>query len=153
MASSGNSADSLLTKLGLQPVTRCSLAKFYVPALGVAGYSGLGYSVLNPDLVLRFSQNVDITNMFLGTSLVGMGSYIYTREHMKPARPVVRVMYSVTGALLFNFGSVLIWAVVKSVFGMNKVTQCTLAGTATGTALIIGGHVYLNFVDSQVAKK
>lgn len=54
MPGSGDSpADSALAKLGLQPITKCSLVKFYVPAFGVAAYTGLSVNVMNPGLVIR----------------------------------------------------------------------------------------------------
>lgn len=56
MAGSGNSdadCSSVLKKLGLQPVTRCSLAKFYVPAFGTASYTAMSVNVMNPSLVIK----------------------------------------------------------------------------------------------------
>ncbi|XP_008557660.1 uncharacterized protein LOC103578365 [Microplitis demolitor] len=153
MANSGNSsAESALTKLGLQPVTKCSLAKFYVPAFGVTAYTGLCLNVMNPNLITRIFPKTDVTNFFLGTSLVGAGSYIYTREHMKAAAKSARIIYSVAGAVLLNFGSVLLWAVVRSIVPPNPAA-CTIAGIGAGVAVIKAGHSYLEFVDSQVAKK
>jgi len=35
----------------------------------------------------------DITNFLLAGTLVGTGSYIYTREHMKTAPQSVRILY------------------------------------------------------------
>lgn len=55
MAGSGNSdaGCSILKKFGLQPVTRCSLAKFYAPAFGVASYTAMSVNVMNPSLVIK----------------------------------------------------------------------------------------------------
>lgn len=56
MAGSGNSdagCCSVLKKLGLQPVTRCSLAKFYMPAFGAASYIAMSVNVMNPSLVIK----------------------------------------------------------------------------------------------------
>lgn len=55
MAGSGDSssAGSALTKFGLRPVTKGSLVKFYIPAFGVAAYTGLSVNVMNPGLVIR----------------------------------------------------------------------------------------------------
>lgn len=44
---------SMLKKFGLQPVTRCSLAKFYVPAFGAASYTTMSVNVMNPTLVAK----------------------------------------------------------------------------------------------------
>ncbi|KAK0182059.1 hypothetical protein PV327_000230 [Microctonus hyperodae] len=153
MAGPGDSCTgSALAKLGLQPITKCSMAKFYVPALGVAAYTGLSINVMNPSLVGRIFPKTDVTNYLLGASLIGTGSYIYTREHMKAAPNSVRIGYSVAGALLLNFGSVLVWAVVRSIMPPNSAL-CTLAGVGTGLVAIKVGQNYLEFVDSQIAKK
>ncbi|XP_034934321.1 uncharacterized protein [Chelonus insularis] len=153
MAGSGDSpSDSILAKFGLQPVTRCSLTKFYIPAFGVASYTGLSVNVMNPQLVIRVFPKTDITNYLLGGALIGTGSYIYTREHLKSAHQCWRITFSFAGALLLNFGSVLVWAVVRSIIPPNPAL-CTIAGVGTGLLAIKAGHSYLQFVDSQIAKK
>ncbi|XP_011309624.1 uncharacterized protein [Fopius arisanus] len=153
MAGSGDSADSkALGKFGLRPVTKCSLVKFYAPCFGVGAYMGLSVNVMNPTLVMRVFPKVDITNFLLGGALLGTGSYLYTREHMRAAPTGARITYSITGALLLSFGSVLVWAVLRSIMLPNP-TVSTLAGLGTGLAAIKIGHNYLEFVDSQVAKK
>jgi hypothetical protein len=54
MASTRNGDScSILKKLGLQPVTRCSLAKFYAPAFGAASYTAMSVNVMNPSLVVK----------------------------------------------------------------------------------------------------
>ncbi|XP_063987745.1 uncharacterized protein LOC135167941 [Diachasmimorpha longicaudata] len=153
MAGSGDSPTSnVLGKFGLRPITKCSLAKFYAPSLGVGAYMGLSVNVMNPNLIMRVFPKVDITNFLLGGALVGTTSYLYTREHMKAAPTAVRITYSITGALLLSFGSVLVWAVLRSIIPPNA-TVSTIAGLGTGLAAIKIGHSYLEFVDSQVVKK
>ena len=153
MADAGSAnAGTVLQKLGLKPITRCSLAKFYVPAFGVASYTALSVNVMNPSLVIRVFPKKDITNFLLGSALLGTGSYIYSREHMKSASTSVRVAYSAAGAVLLSFGSVLVWAVLRSIVPPNP-TLCTLAGIGSGLAFIKVGSSYLSFVDGQVQKK
>ena len=153
MADAGSAnAGTVLQKLGLKPITRCSLLKFYVPAFGVASYTALSVNVMNPSLVIRVFPKKDITNFLLGSALLGTGSYIYSREHMKSASTGVRVAYSAAGAVLLSFGSVLVWAVLRSIVPPNP-TLCTLAGIGSGLAFIKVGSSYLSFVDGQVQKK
>ncbi|KZC10728.1 PREDICTED: uncharacterized protein LOC107188865 [Dufourea novaeangliae] len=153
MAAAGSTnAGTIFQKLGLKPITKCSLVKFYVPAFGVTSYTALSVNVMNPSLVIRIFPKKDITNFLLGSALVGTGSYIYTREHMKKAPTSVRIAYSTAGAVLLSFGSVLVWAVLRSVIPPNP-TLCTLAGIGSGLALIKVGSSYLNFVDEQTQKK
>ncbi|XP_015115718.1 uncharacterized protein LOC107040241 [Diachasma alloeum] len=153
MAGSGDSPTSkALGKFGLRPITKCSLAKFYAPSFGVGAYMGLSVNVMNPNLLMRVFPKVDLTNYLLGSALLGTGSYLYTREHMKVAPMGVRITYSITGALLLSFGSVLIWAVLHSIIPSNP-TVSTIAGLGTGLAAVKIGHSYLEFVDSQIVKK
>ncbi|XP_043272726.1 uncharacterized protein [Venturia canescens] len=153
MAGTGNSEPvSIMSKLGLQPVTKCSLVKFYVPAIGVGSLTALSVNVMNPDLIIRLFPKRDITNVLLGSALVGTASYIYTRDHLKTAPTCMRITYSATGAVLLSFGSVLAWAVLRSIVPPNP-TLCTVAGIGSGLALIKIGSSYLDFVDQQVVKK
>jgi len=50
---------------------------------------------------------------------------------------------------MFTFGSVLLWAVLRSVLPQNMVV-CSLIGISSGITLIRVGQNYLHFVDSQL---
>lgn len=135
--------------MGLVPVTPCSLAKVYAPAIGVASYSLLSLHVMNPNFAIRVGpNNNDLTNAFLTTALLGTSSYIYTRNHMKTAPGWLRVAYSATGSVLLIFGSVLGWALMRSIIPPNPVA-CSVVGLGSGIAFIKIGHSYLNFVDEK----
>ncbi|XP_012226913.1 uncharacterized protein [Linepithema humile] len=148
----GCNAGAILKKLGLRPVTRCSLAKFYVPAFGAASYTAMSVNVMNPSLVIKVFPRRDITNFLLAGTLIGTASYIYTREHLQSATPRQKVLYSATGAILLSLGSVLLWAVIRSIVPPNPIC-CTVAGVGSGVALLKIGSSYLEFVDGQIAKK
>ncbi|XP_015186331.1 PREDICTED: uncharacterized protein LOC107071663 [Polistes dominula] len=145
----GTNVGSVLKKLGLRPVTKCSLVKYYLPAFGVASYTALSVNVMNPSLVIRIFPKRDITNVLLFSALAGTGSYIYTREHMVKAH-YQRLLFSGTGALLLTFGSVLMWAVLRSIVPPSP-TLCTLIGISSGLLVIKIGSDYMNFVDNSVA--
>ncbi|EZA59145.1 hypothetical protein X777_15786 [Ooceraea biroi] len=158
MGSAGNGdagCCSILKKLGLQPVTRCSLAKFYAPAFGAASYTAMSVNVMNPSLVVKVFPRRDITNLLLVGALTGTGMYLYTREHMKTHRLFLiclNLLFSAAGAVLLSFGSVLVWAVLRSIVPPNPVL-CTIAGVGTGVAFLKIGTSYIEFVDGQIAKK
>lgn len=156
MSNPGNTNEGgcckFMQKLGLQPVTRCSLAKFYAPAFGAISYSAMSVNVMNPSLVVKVFPKRDITNFLLAGTLLGTGSYIYTREHIKSASERMKVLYSVTGAVLLSFGSVLLWAVLRSIIPPNPAL-CTIAGVGSGLALMKVTTCYLEFVDGQIVKK
>ncbi|XP_003704139.1 uncharacterized protein LOC100883330 [Megachile rotundata] len=153
MAAAGSTnSGTIFQKLGLKPITKCSLVKFYAPAFGVASYTALSINVMNPSLVVRVFPKKDITNFLLGSALIGTGSYIYTRDHMRNATYDAKLLYSATGAVLLSFGSVLIWAVLRSMVPPNP-TLCTILGIGSGLTFIKIGSSYLDFVDGQIQKK
>lgn len=153
MESAGKSdVNSILQKYGLVPVTKCSLAKVYAPAIGVVSYSMLSLNVMNPNLALRILPNKDLTNVLLATAFLGTTSYMYTRDHMKLSPECMRVIYSASGSVLLIFGSVLGWAVMRSIIPPNPVLS-SLLGLGSGIAFIKIGSSYLNFVDEQVNRK
>ncbi|KAG7207373.1 hypothetical protein KM043_009034 [Ampulex compressa] len=153
MAGTGDSSvGTIMDKLGLKPVTKCSLAKFYLPAFGVASYGAMSVNVMNPSIIVSLFPKKDVTNFFLGSALLGTGSYLYTREHMKSAQPCLRIVYSATGAVLLTFGSILLWAVLRSIVPPNPAL-CTITGIGSGLVIIKIGSSYLEFLDGQVVKK
>lgn len=142
---------TILEKFGLRPITPCNLARFYGPAFGVVNYTLLSVKVMNPNLTIRVFPEKD-TAILMWSTLLGTGSYIYTREHMKKAAVPKRLMYSAAGALFLSFGSVLIWAVLRSVLPSQPVF-CTIAGIGSGAFIIGISRDYLTFVDGQVKKQ
>lgn len=67
---------------------------------------------------------------------------------MKKASTYYRIMYSVYGALLFNFGSVLLWAVTKTLLPESNIVRTIFALSSSFCMLTIGKE-YLDFVDNK----
>lgn len=80
---------------------------------------------------------------------LGVGLYLFNKRHMKHAQMPYRVAYSVFGSVIFNFGSVLLWATCKSILPDNSSLK-TLFGLISGCGLLFIGHKYVEFVDSKV---
>jgi uncharacterized membrane protein len=57
--------------------------------------------------------------------------------------------FSTFGSVIFTFGSVLLWAVLRNALPKN-MALCSLIGLSSGITLIGVGRNYLNFVDSQL---
>lgn len=57
--------------------------------------------------------------------------------------------FSAFGAVVFSLGSVLIWAILRSVVPQN-VGLCTVCGIGSGFALIKIGRNYTDHLDSLV---
>ncbi|ENN70944.1 uncharacterized protein LOC109544841 [Dendroctonus ponderosae] len=142
---------SACSKLGLKPLTSQNLLFYYAPAQGVLSYTALSVNVMNPSLVLRVFPKRDITNILLFNALLGSGLYLYNRPHLAVLPPKEKLLYSAFGAVTFSLGSVLIWAIIRSVVPQN-VALCTACGIGSGLALIKIGTSYANSVDSLVPK-
>ena len=61
--------------------------------------------------------------------------------------------FSITGSALFTFGSVLIWAVIRSSVPKDQAGISTLLGLASGFAIVRLTTDYFAHVDGTVAKK
>ncbi|KAF7271032.1 uncharacterized protein LOC143198843 [Rhynchophorus ferrugineus] len=150
--SSPKSCPSICGKLGLKPLTSQNLLFYYAPAQGVLSYTALSVNVMNPSLVLRIFPKRDITNILLFNTLVGSGLYLYNRPHLADVSRKEKILYSSFGAVTFSLGSVLIWAIIRSVVPEN-VALCTAFGVGSGLALIKVGKSYLEVVDNLAPKK
>ena len=79
----------------------------------------------------------------------GVGLYLYSRKHMRRARMPWRITFSVFGAVIFNFGTLLFWATTKAAILPNNTTLRSIVGIGSGCAFLYLGHRYLKFVDTQ----
>ncbi|CAB0014712.1 unnamed protein product [Nesidiocoris tenuis] len=123
----------------------------YLPMAGVAGYGTLSVNVMNPSLMIRMSPARDVTNVLLGLSVAGSLLYVYDRPHLKSSPPTKKLLYSGFSSVVFNFGSVLLWAVLRSSTRSNCIA--TIIGLASGAGLFYAGHNYLQLVDELATKK
>ncbi|XP_045463057.1 uncharacterized protein LOC123672805 [Harmonia axyridis] len=140
---------SVATKIGLKPLNTHTLLYYYVPFQGVLSYTALSINVMNPSLVLRVFPRKDITNILLLNTLLGSGLFLYNRSHLRALNQKDRIVYSAFGAVTFSLGSVLIWAILRSVIPKN-VALCTFCGLGTSLALIKIGSGYAKHLDSLI---
>ncbi len=89
-----------------------------------------------------------VSNCLWFNAHLGIGLYLYSRQHMKNTSSYRRIMYSVFGAVMFNFGSVLFWATTKALLLKNEMIR-SLFGLGSGLALLYIGREYLDFIDGQ----
>ena len=82
----------------------------------------------------------------------GVGLYMYPRRHMKAAPRYQRIIYSVFGAAMFNFGSVLFWATTKTLLPKSNALRI-IFGLGTGAALLGIGKHYIDYIDDQTSSK
>lgn len=122
---------------------------YYAPACGTLNYAFLSINVMNPGLLQRIVPKPDLTNIFLFNSCVGSFLFIAARPHLSEAPLKLRIVYSVYGSILFNMGSVLSWAILRSLLPNNS-GLATVAGLISGFALTGCGVAYLSYNDKTV---
>lgn len=132
--------------------TQDTLMYWYIPALGAASYSAFAVHVFNPNVLASTFPDLNhvVANSLLFNAHVGTGLYLYNRKHMASAPVVRRMMYTVYGAVLFNFGSIIMWALTKVI-----VPDCPwfkgILATASSVCMILAGKEYVNHIDRQIA--
>ena len=79
-------------------------------------------------------------------SHLGVGLYIYGRPHLAKFSTYNRIIFSVYGSVLYNFGMVLLWATIKE----NNVSNGfrVFAGLVTGVTGLMIGRKYFNMVEA-----
>ena len=92
-----------------------------------------------------------VANCLWFNAHIGTGLYIYTRRHMERSTSPQRVIFSVFGAVLFNFGTVLFWAATKTLLPERDLLR-TLFGFSSGMLLYAIGREYLKFIDNVDTK-
>ena len=126
--------------------------KKYLPYSGIAGFSVLAlHSVkVHPEeLIIGKGSRAVVFHGALVLSGIGLSTYVYTRPVFNVMRPPKskRVLWSLFGSWMFNFGSLLFWAICKEICPKNKVLRSILAlSSSAGLAYI--ARDYLQAVDT-----
>jgi len=92
-----------------------------------------------------------VSNALLLTSHAGLGTYLYSRRHMQLVPQPWRVIYSVSGAALFNLGSIMFCAMTKVILPRIDALR-TFFGIASGVVFLNVVGRYLQFVDDNTSK-
>jgi len=90
-----------------------------------------------------------VANSLWFSAHIGTGLYLYSRRHIGAAGTPARLVYSIFGSVMFNFGTVLFWATTKTLLPRNDPVR-TLFGLLSGVALFAIGKRYLDYIDDQV---
>ncbi|CAG7838559.1 unnamed protein product [Allacma fusca] len=128
--------------------TRDNLFK-YARNVGVASYAGLGIVVSQPSVVR--AGHVDPTNTLLAGSLLGTSVFLYGRPHLNGVPTKKRVWLSIYGSGLFNLGSLLIWAIVKTAtqeLNLHPIFRGFLS-LAASYYMVLSGLSWVDIIDNQ----
>lgn len=81
---------------------------------------------------------------------MGAAFYIYGRPSLKAVPNGKRGLYAMLGGSLWAMGSVLGWAVMKSVLPRDNAAVATIAGLATGAVIVKVATDYFEDIDKQI---
>lgn len=105
------------------------------------------------------TQDVPIlANCLLFNSHLGIGLYLYSRSHMSYSSTAnicitKRLIYSIYGAVLFNFGSILLWATTSSIIPTESAFARTFIAISSSVALLLIGHEYMSHIDYRCRER
>lgn len=152
-AEAKNKTCTMCDKLGLKPFTKENVYYYYIPMQGLVSYGALAINVMNPSLVSKIlTPKKDLTNVLLLGSIVGASFYVYGRPALADVPNGKRGLYAMLGGSMWAMGSVLGWAVMKSVLPKDNSAIATIAGLATGAAIVKVTTDYFADTDKLVKK-
>jgi len=137
----------------LKPLTKNNILYFYVPLESLVAYAALSVNITNPSVAIKIFPRRDLTNFLMIHTMFGTTLYLYSRPHLQALPTNQRIGVSLVGSTLFSFGSVLVWAVIRSSLPRDQSLLTTVLGVASGAAIVKLATDYFRYVDSTVAKK
>ena len=123
----------------------------YLPYAGLAGYSVLALHSVKvhvEELIIGKNARPVVFHGALILSSIGIATYLYNRpvfQVMDPPKSK-RLLWSLFGTWMFNFGSLLLWAMCKEMCPDYKLIRAVMA-LSSGAGLAYIGVDYLREVD------
>ncbi|XP_072165362.1 uncharacterized protein [Diadema setosum] len=124
-----------------------------LPAVGAASHTAFAVHILDRSLLVGCfpKWNLAVANSLLFNAHLGIGLYIYSRRCLQAASISNRVLFSLYGSAMFNFGSVLLFGTGKQVLVEDRFIGSVYAVCASLCFLCVGRY-FFEFLDSQVRK-
>ncbi|XP_046584768.1 uncharacterized protein LOC124291739 [Haliotis rubra] len=150
-STSGTAATGPLERL--RRVSKEDVCFKILPALGGVSYQLFSAHIMNPNCFrdLFDDHHVVVANSLWFQSHIGVGLYMFGSKHLQQVSVQRRILYSVFGSFLFNFGSVLFWATCKSLLFPQPVVR-TIFGLGSGFVLLFIGREYVEYIDARLSK-
>lgn len=124
----------------------------WLPMSGAISYSAFAINVYHPQGLSQQlkSFHAPLANCLLFNSHIGVGVYLFFRPHIRSLPSFHRVMFSVYGSVLFNFGSILLWVTTKTVLQNvpSPWWMRSLFALSSAIGLLIIGSEYVKYVDA-----
>jgi len=146
------SFDRNLKSLVKRPTTE-NILYWYTPAVGGLSYTAFSLHIFKPHFLSSIFPHCKYTvaNCLLFNAHLGCGLYLYNSRHLSATSRYFRIMYSVYGTLIFNFGSILLWAVTKSILPEEGLAKIIFSLSSSICMLLIGKE-YISYVDGWCSK-
>ncbi|KAI8428846.1 hypothetical protein MSG28_007493 [Choristoneura fumiferana] len=135
-----------VNKVKIPPFTRDNVLYYYIPLQGLASYTTLSVSVMNPHLMVRLFPRRDVTDVLFLSAGCGAGLWLWARPHMAAAVPARRFSWAFLGGCLWPLGSIFLWAILRSSVGQRPVIG-TILGITTGAMLTNIALDYFHYVE------
>jgi hypothetical protein len=142
--------EALREALKRKPFNRKNILHHYLPLVGSGSYVGLGVSIIQPGVLRRLHPSGnDATNIFLATSIAGSFLYLYDRKHLKGCSTGEKALYCLFASTMFNLGSLLLWAMIRSGSADVHAPQFKLFLAASSAYWLTNfGIKYLDVIDN-----
>ncbi|KAK4004811.1 Uncharacterized protein APZ42_015930 [Daphnia magna] len=143
---------SFMDSLGLSFMKESKMACPITMASG-ASYGLLAVNMFSPDLMHKISPSRDLTNVLMGTTLVGGSLYLASRPHLATIKDKKqKILFSVFGSTMFTLGSLLLWAMTRVLVPDNTPVRVVVAA-GTSIVLLKTGVAYLDHIDADKKSK
>ncbi|XP_062603768.1 uncharacterized protein LOC134265560 [Saccostrea cucullata] len=115
-----------------------------------SSYIVFSVKILATDQFIRLCGDASVTigTVLFYNSMLGSGLRLYQSRTLKKASEPKKILYSLYGSMMFNFGSVLFWGCCKRLLPRN-VTLRALFGTLSACFLLIVGRDFLLFTENN----
>ncbi|CAJ0574592.1 unnamed protein product, partial [Mesorhabditis spiculigera] len=134
------------------PLTTRTVLAHYVPASGALSHTMFSMHIFSPSVVSRYFPvgELAVSNTILFNANIGIGFYIFFRQHMSKLHSWERVEFAVFASTMFNFGSLLSAVLIKALLPSRTSTWLKSVVAATLSLLLLRtGRKYLRHIDSR----
>ncbi|XP_037084230.1 uncharacterized protein LOC119104616 [Pollicipes pollicipes] len=140
-----------LVRMRLRRLTKENLLYFYYPMKGASCYVLFAGHVMHPAILSSFPlvpRSVPVSNLALVHANLGIGLYLFGSRHLRHQHICKKVTFSVFGSLLFNMGSVLLFAILRQATP-ECATFRAMIGMTSAAGLLYIGKTYVDHLDRQ----
>ncbi|XP_045214092.1 uncharacterized protein LOC123564511 [Mercenaria mercenaria] len=139
------------TKFDEKKAVKSRFLDLIIPIAGCISYECFAVNIMNPRRFIEVfgSRTVIAADALWFNAHIGFGIYLYRRNFLQAASTQWKVIYSVFGSAVFNFGSVLLWGTSKALLPTVPEGIKVLFGLGSGLLLMYVGWHWTDFLNKQ----